>query len=172
MSPFTGLDHECIYSLVISTSPSCPFSWGDIALLVSPSVAGSEIASSTNVLVHSFLCPTPCLCFTPTYQASLTVHHPDTLSLLDPYHNLVQRHQCPSDDERSQTAGLQFSYPVIIKYMKWPSSNPGPASAALHHHFNFTWYLCRWTDTSYTHKFVHRIALSPQSLARMITLQG
>ena len=120
MSPFPGLYHEFISSLSICTYPYFPFSWGEIALLFLPSLDGSELASSTKVFVLSSLFPTPCLRCTPTYQASRTLHHPDTPSLPDPHLNLVQRHQWPSENEQSQTDGLQFSDPVITKYMKRP----------------------------------------------------
>ena len=137
MLPFTGLYHTCISSLAISTPPSCPFSWVEIDLLFSSSLVNYGLASSTNVLVYSLLCPTPLLCRTLTYQASLTVHHLYTPSIPDPHPNLVQRHKYPSGDKQSQTTGLQISDPVITKHMKRLCSNSGPASAALHRHFKF-----------------------------------
>ena len=69
MSPFTWLDHECISSLAIATSPYWSFSWGDIALLVLPSLAAYKPASSTTPFGCSLLCPNICFRCTPTYQA-------------------------------------------------------------------------------------------------------
>ena len=171
MSPSTGLDHECISTLAIYTSPSSPFSWGEIALLVSPSLADSELVSSTKVLVRSLLHSTPCFHLTLTYQAARTVHDPDTPSPTDSHSNLVHLHQWPYDNELSQTDSLQFLDPVITKYMKLPCSNLGSALAALRHHFNLTCDLCQCTDTSDTHKIVRRVAPSPWYLARITILQ-
>ena len=117
------MDHESISSLANSTLPYFSLSWVDISLLILPSLTGFELASSTNILVRSLMCHNPCLRCTSTYQAARTVHHLDTPNL---HPNLIQRHQWPSDDKRSQTAGLKFSDPVITKYMKRPCSNSGP----------------------------------------------
>ena len=103
MLPLTGSDHECISSLTMTTLPSCPFYWGDIASLISTSLASSELSSSTNVLVCSSMCPTPRLRRTPASQAVRTVHHHATLSQTDPHPILVHRHQFPSDDQRSSS---------------------------------------------------------------------
>ena len=73
MSPFTGSDRECIYSLKMATSSSCYFSWGEIASIVLPSLTDSEPASSTTTFGRSSLCPTLCLHHTPTSQAACSV---------------------------------------------------------------------------------------------------
>ena len=73
MSPFTGSDRESISFLAMATSPYCSFSWGEIASLVSPSLADSEPASSTTPFGRSLLCPTLRLCRTPTSHASRSV---------------------------------------------------------------------------------------------------
>ena len=73
MSPFTGSDRNCISSLVKATFPSCSFSWEGITYIISPSLATSELASSTTTFGCSLLCPTLRLRNTPTSRATCAV---------------------------------------------------------------------------------------------------
>ena len=150
MSNFTVSDRECISSLVIATFPSCSFSWGEIALLVYPSLAASEISSSITHFGHSLLWPTLCLHRTPTYQWAWYVHHPNTLYQTDPHLILFHVHQGPSlttKYHKQPVSNIIGSWHYRV-HQSPTCSNLGTELATLRPHYNFTWYLCRCTDTS------------------------
>ena len=72
MSPFTGLESECISFIAMASLSSYYFSWGENDLLVSPNLADSKIASPTTLFVRYLLCPL----FASAKHPHITQHAP------------------------------------------------------------------------------------------------
>ena len=73
MSPFTGSSRDCISFLTMATRTSYSLSWGEIASIISPSLATSVPASSITTFGRSLLCPTIRLRNTPTSHSYRTI---------------------------------------------------------------------------------------------------
>ena len=128
MSPFTALNSECISSLAMTNFPSCYFTWGDIYLLVLPSLAASKIAFYSTIFGRSSLCPTLCFCRTPKSHAACTVHYSVTLYQNEPYQILFQSHQDPYPTTNNHKRPV--SKPWIPSF---PSTSSGPAPTGVLH---------------------------------------
>ena len=148
MWPLTGSDHKCVSSLAMIISIFCPLSWGKIASFILPSLAGSELASSTNALVCYLILLTPFVLRTPTYQSVHTVHNTETLYHPDSHPILVHSHQWTSEKQRSFSSRSinvslttndhkrPFSDPRIPSF---PSTSSGPAPTQV---LRWSHYVC------------------------------
>ena len=163
MSPFMVYDCECISSLAMATSTSCSFSWGEITYIVSPNLATSEPASSTTTFGRSMLCPTLCLCNTPTSHATRTVLLP-TLHL-----NLTTAR---SSSRATKSLLQRIDHKNAGFQQNWIPSFPITSSASVPTRVLRQQHYVGTSSSPATFKTVRRVTPTLWSLAGLITLQG
>ena len=148
MLPFTGSDRKWIFSLVMTTSTSCYLSWGECLSRFAQNFGFQAI-----FLYHYFwpffvvpyYLPSPHTHISRSLHPKPIQHSVSKLPTHDPHPETMRP---LSNNQFSQTAGIQSLDPVVTKYIKRPFSNWVPASVALRWHFKFTRNIFHWTDTS------------------------